>query len=136
VAKCEHEDGHYMGKCAICDDMVCQECFQTLFNSMICSEHEELEDEGSWELVGFYSTMPTAEEHRFFLTEQSLTSIAVESDEDVIELYVPSEEKEEAFAALGAPTETILRCDTDHVFYSIEIGACPICGVGQTEETS
>jgi hypothetical protein len=133
---CEHADGSYMGKCAICDNMVCGECFQTIFNTMICGEHGELEDESAWELVGFYTGNASVEERRYYLQEQSVTSIVVETDDDLIELYVPIEEKEEAFAALAGASEDTLQCDGCRVFFSKEIGTCPICGVRQLEEDS
>lgn len=129
--QCEHVDGTYMGKCAICDNMVCGECFQTLFNTVICGAHRDLEDESMWELIGFFTNQSAVEERRYFLQEQSLTSIVQETDEDVMELYVPSSEKEDAFAALSGASEEILSCESCKVFFSDNIGACPICGVRQ-----
>ena len=129
--RCEHLDGAYMGKCAICDDMVCGECFQTLFNTVICGNHGDLEDESAWELIGFYNSTGAVEERRYFLQEQNITSIMVETDEDVVELYVPIEEKDDAFAALSGASEEILSCESCKVFYSQEMGTCPICGVRQ-----
>ena len=60
-SECEHLDGALMGKCAICENMVCSECFQTLFNAMICSAHEDLEDESEWELIGFHTSSSASE---------------------------------------------------------------------------
>ena len=132
--ECEHADGDFVGKCSICGDMVCGECFQTIFNTVICSMHEELEDESSWELLGFYSSQAALEERRYFLQDKQVTSIVVESEDDIIEMYVPIEEKEDAFETLQGASEDILQCDTCRVFYSEEVGACPICGVRQVEE--
>lgn len=132
--QCEHPDGSYMGKCAICDDMVCGECFQTIFNTMICGAHGDLEDEAVWELIGFYTSPGVMDERRYFLQEQSITSIVVETEDDMTEMYVPIEEKEDAFAALAGGSEDVFSCDACRVFYSKEVGACPICGVQQLED--
>jgi hypothetical protein len=132
--ECEHLDGDYIGKCAICGDMVCGECFQTLFNTVICSAHEELEDESAWELLGLYNSPSDLEERRYFLQEQGITSIVVESEEDMTELYVPIEEKDDAYETLSGASEDILQCDNCKVLYSEEVGNCPICGVRHVEE--
>ena len=130
--ECEHLDGSYMGKCAICGDVVCGECFQTVFNAMICSAHEELEDEGTWELIGFYTSTAPVEERRYFLQDKNVTSLVVETEDDTIELYVPAEERDDAFAALAGPSEDQLQCNNCRVFFSPEVGTCPICGVRET----
>jgi hypothetical protein len=132
--ECEHPNRDYMGKCAICEDVVCGECFQTIFNTVICEAHEQLEDESSWELLGYYASLASLEERRMFLQEQGVTSIAVESEEDTAELYVPIEEKDDAFAALQGASEDVLQCDSCKVFFSKETGTCPICGVQYVEE--
>ncbi len=132
--ECEHADGDFVGKCSICGDMVCGECFQTIFNTVICSMHEELEDESSWELIGFYTSQSVADERRYFLQDQQVTSIVVETEDDIMEMYVPTEEKDDAFDALQGAAETVLQCDSCKVFYSEEVGACPICGVRQVNE--
>lgn len=134
--ECEHLDGNLMGKCAICGDMVCGECFQSIFNSVICSNHKELEDEGEWELMGFFTDSTAAEERRYFLSEQSLTSIVVEGDDDLIEFYVPVEEKEDAYNALLGPSEDVVNCENCQVLYSAEIEACPICGARNVDQES
>jgi hypothetical protein len=131
VTDCEHVDGDYMGKCAICENMVCGECVQTLFNTVICGAHENLEEESSWELLGFYSSPAALDERRYFLNEQGVTSIVVESEDDMTELYVPLEEKEDAYEVLRGASEEVLQCDNCRVFYSQEVGTCPICGVRQ-----
>jgi hypothetical protein len=132
--ECEHLDGDYMGKCAICGDMVCGECYQSIFNTMICSAHEELEDEGEWELLGLYTSQESLDERRYYLQEQGITSIVVESEEDTTELYVPADVKEDAFAALQGASEEVLQCDGCQVFFSKDSGTCPICGVRYVEE--
>lgn len=133
--ECEHLDGNIMGKCAICGDLVCGECFEEIFNTMICSNHEELNDEGEWELVGLYTADHNIEESRYFLDEQGVTSILVETDDDTIELYVPSDEKPDAFAALGGENDDLLECQGCQVQYSREVGVCPICGVSAAAQT-
>ena len=132
--ECEHLDGDYMGKCAICGDMVCGECYQSIFNTMICSAHEELEDEGEWELLGLYTSQESLDERRYFMQEQGITSIVVESEEDTTELYVPVDVKEDAFVALEGASEEVLQCDGCQVFFSKDAGTCPICGVRYAEE--
>jgi hypothetical protein len=132
--ECEHPNGDYMGKCAICEDMVCGECFQTIFNTIICGEHKLLEDESSWELLGVFSDPAQLEEKRAFFQDQGITSIAVESEEDTAELYVPIDEKDDAFEASQGVSEDTLQCDTCKVYFSKDTGTCPICGVQYVEE--
>jgi len=131
---CEHINGDFMGKCAICGDMVCGECFQTIFNTMICSAHELLEDESSWELLGLYNSETALDERRYFLLDQGVTSIIVESEEETTELYVPIDEKDDAFETLQGAAEEVLQCDSCRVFFSKDIETCPICGVRQVKE--
>jgi hypothetical protein len=107
---------------------------QTIFNTVICSAHEQLEDESSWELLGFYTSPAALEERRYFLLEQGITSIVVDAEDDMTELYVPVEEKDEAYEALRGAAEEVLQCDNCKVFYSEEVGTCPICGVRHVEE--
>jgi hypothetical protein len=134
ATECEHPNGDFMGKCAICGDMVCGECFQTIFNTVICGAHEGLEDESSWELLGFYVSPASLEERRNFLQDQGVTSIAVELEDDTAELYVPIEEKDDAYEALQGASEEELQCDDCKVFFSKASGTCPICGVRYVEE--
>lgn len=117
-----------MGKCAICDDMACGECFQTLFDATICGNHEELEDESMWEAIGFFTDTSAAENRRYYLTEQTVVSLVVESEDEMVELYIPSEQKEEAYDALAGDSEDAESCESCHIFYSKEISQCPICG--------
>ena len=132
--ECEHLNGDYVGKCAICGDMVCGECFQTLFNTVICAAHEQLEDESAWELLGFYGGSASLDEPRHFLQEQGIMSVVVETEDDTIEMYVPIDEKNDAFEVLSGTGEETVECDNCRVIYSDEIGTCPICGVRQVEE--
>jgi hypothetical protein len=132
--ECEHLDGDYVGKCAICGDMACGECFQTIFNTLICGAHRQLEDESEWELLGFYGGSTLLDEPRFILQEQGITSIIVETEDDTIEMYVPIDEKDDAFEVLTGTGQETAECSTCKVIYSVDIGACPICGVRQVEK--
>jgi hypothetical protein len=133
--KCDHSDGTHVGTCAVCGVPVCSECFQSLFNVVICSNHEGLEDESEWELLALYATSDGADALRFFLDDHGVPSIAVETEEGATEVYVPIEEKDEAWAALegGEAGEDMIRCDEDRLYFSREIGECPICGTGAEE---
>jgi hypothetical protein len=116
----------------VCGDPVCSECFQALFNVVICSNHEGLEDESDWELLALYAASEGADGLRFFLDDHGVASVAVETEEGATEVYVPIEEKDEAWAALdgGEAGEDMIRCDEDRLYFSREIGECPICGTG------
>lgn len=127
--ECEHSEGSLMGKCAICGKMVCGECYRSIFTQMICDAHQALEDEGSWELIGFYSDVAALAERRFLLEEQGIASLPVEADADTVELYVPLEDKREAWDALLASSEGSLYCSDCRIQYSPDIGVCPLCGV-------
>ncbi len=127
--ECEHLDGSIMGTCAICGETVCSECFRSIFNQIICSRHEALEDESAWELIGLYTSEASLEERRFFLEEQGITSIVVETEEDMLELYVPEDDKEDACAALLAASEETLFCPSCHIHFAPEMQVCPLCGV-------
>jgi hypothetical protein len=120
------------GICAVCGDPVCSECFQPLFNTVICSNHEALEDESEWELVVLYAANDGVDATRFFLDDQGIASLAVENEEGMVELYVPIEDKDETWAVLdgGETGDDMLRCDECKVFYSRVVGECPVCGKG------
>jgi hypothetical protein len=130
--KCDHTDGTHVGTCAICGDPVCSECFQALFNTVICSNHENLEDEGDWELLALYANSEGSDGLRFFLDDHGVPSVAVETEEGAMEVYVPIEEKDDAWAALegGEAGDDMIRCDEDRLYFAREIGECPICGTG------
>lgn len=129
---CDHVDGSPMGVCAICGKTVCSECYRTVFNEMICDEHEALEDESAWELVGIFSDAGVVAERRYQLEENGISSIAGESDEDVIELYVPAEERDEGFAVLQSTGDEGSVCEECRIQFSADQEACPLCGGKRT----
>ena len=130
--KCDHSDGTHVGSCAVCGDPVCTECAQPLFNVNICSNHEALEDESDWELIALYMTTDGSDTLRFFMDDHGVASVAVENEEGVREVYVPIEEKDEAWAALegGDAGEERVKCEEDRLYFAREVGECPICGTG------
>jgi len=130
--KCDHSDGSHVGSCAVCGEPVCSECFQALFNVVICSNHEGLEDEGEWELLALYSTEEGAHSLRFYLDDQGVTSLVVENEDSRMEVYVPIEEKDDAWASLdgGEAGEDMVKCSEDRLYFSRDVGECPICGMG------
>ncbi|MFQ5511232.1 MAG: hypothetical protein ACE5EO_05230 [Candidatus Krumholzibacteriia bacterium] len=126
---CEHTEGSPIGKCAICDRTVCSDCYRDVFNSMICDLHQELEDEAEWELVGFYSETSMLVQRRYALEENGITSLVTEPDEESIELYVPGDERDDAFEALKGLGEETVECSDCQIQFSLGLGACPVCGV-------
>jgi len=131
MSECEHPQGDILGKCAICGDIVCGECYQSVFNAMVCSNHgEDLFDEGAWEMIGFYTAEDPLDERRYFLNEQNITTLVSENEDQVLELYVPTEAKEDAWEILRGTSEDSIECLKCRVFYSKEVGTCPMCGVG------
>lgn len=130
--KCDHSDGTMAGICAVCGDPVCSECFQPIFNTVICSNHEALEDESEWEMIVLYSSNEGVDGTRFFLDDQGISSIAVENEEGMVELYVPIEDKDETWAVLegGEAGDDMLHCDECKVFFARVISECPVCGKG------
>ncbi len=133
--ECEHPNGDLLGTCAVCGDMVCGECFESVFNVMICGNHENLADEGEWELIGFYLSDASIESRRFFLEQAGVASLVNEGDEDVLELYVPVSERDDAYEALQGAAEDSVECDQCRVFYSPGLKVCPVCGVGSGAES-
>ncbi|NIM22627.1 MAG: hypothetical protein GTN64_09495 [Candidatus Latescibacteria bacterium] len=117
-----------MGTCSICGEMVCSECFRTVFNQVICDGHADLEDESAWELVGLYTSEGSLAERRYYLEEQAITSINVETDDETFELYVSEDEKEDAYAALVSSSEETLYCPVCQIQYAREMQECPLCG--------
>ena len=130
--KCDHSDGSHVGSCAVCGEPVCSECFQTLFNVVICANHEGLEDEGEWELLALYNTTEGSDSLRFYLDDHGVTSLVVENEDSLMEVYVPIEEKDDAWASLegGEAGEDMVKCNEDRLYFAREIGECPICGTG------
>ena len=126
---CEHLESSPIGACAICARTVCTDCYRDIFNAMICDQHEDLEDEGQWELVGYYSPGTDLEERRYTLEEQAIVSLVVEGDQDGVELYVTTDEKDDAFASLAAMAGEESRvCGECKIVVSAEIDECPLCG--------
>ena len=130
--KCDHSDGTHVGSCAVCGDPVCTECAVPLFNTNICSNHENLEDESEWELIALYSSSEGSDAMRFLFDDHGVASIMVENEEGHMEVYVPIEEKDEAWASLegGEAGDEMIKCDEDKLYFAREIGECPICGTG------
>jgi hypothetical protein len=128
--KCDHSDGTMVGTCAVCGDPVCSECFTPIFNTVICGNHEGLDDEGEWELIAIYASVAPLESVRFMLDDQGLLSLAVENEEGMMELYVPISEKDDTWTALegGEAGDDLTRCEDCRVYYTREISECPICG--------
>ena len=122
-----------MGMCAICGKTVCSECYRTVFNETICDEHLALEDESGWELVGMFADPAVVADRRYRLEENGIASLSVQSDEDVIELYVPAEEKVEGFAVLQATAEEGGLCYECRIQYPADHDVCPLCGGKHTE---
>ena len=129
MESCEHLESAPIGKCSICDATVCSDCYREVFSAMICDQHEALEDEGEWQLVGFYSVDTSLEERRYVMEEQGITSLVVDGDGEAVELYVPNDEKADAYAALSslAGKESHL-CEGCSIEFSADIEECPLCG--------
>lgn len=126
---CEHTEGSPIGKCAICDRTVCGDCYRDVFNAMICDLHRELEDEAEWELIGFYSDSSALAQRRYVLEEHGITSLIAEPDEESVELYVPRNEKDDAYDALSGTADDTFACSDCRIQYSAGLDTCPICGV-------
>jgi RNA polymerase subunit RPABC4/transcription elongation factor Spt4 len=125
---CDHVDGSPMGVCAICGKTVCSECYRTVFNEMICDEHEALEDESAWELVGIYTDASAIADKRYQLEENGISSIVGQSEDEMAELYVPAEERDEGFAVLHASGDEGVVCNECRIEFSADMDACPLCG--------
>lgn len=125
---CDHVDGSPMGVCAICGKTVCSECYRTVFNEMICDEHEALEDESAWELVGIYTDASAVADKRYQLEENGISSIVGQSEDEMAELYVPAEERDEGFAVLHAAGVEGVVCNECRIEFSADMDACPLCG--------
>ena len=132
---CEHTEGSPIGKCSICEKTVCRECYREVFNAMICDLHQVLEDESNWELVGLYNMAEALTDRRYALEDGGITSLVVEADEDSIELYVPTEEREDAFTSLAGFPDYASVCKACRVQVSSELESCPLCGVAPTGES-
>jgi RNA polymerase subunit RPABC4/transcription elongation factor Spt4 len=125
---CDHADGSPMGMCAICGKTVCSECYRTVFNEMICDEHEALEDESAWELVGIYTEDSGIADKRYLLEENGISSIAGQSEDEMVELYVPADDRDEGFAVLCSSGDDGAMCKECRIQFSADMDACPLCG--------
>ena len=68
-------------------------------------------------------------QRRYDLQEHGITSLVAEPDEESIELYVPSAEKDDAYAMLTAAADnTSVVCVECRIQYSAGLDACPVCG--------
>jgi len=126
---CEHLESSPIGNCSICGRTVCTDCYREIFNAMICDQHENLEDEGEWELVGYYAVGTDLEERRYILEDHAITSLVVEGDQDGVELYVTTEDKDDAYASLSAAAGAGSQlCGACKIEVSADIEECPLCG--------
>ena len=125
---CEHSEASPIGKCAICGRTVCTDCYNDLFGAMICDLHDELQDESGWELVAFLSDHATIAQRRYVLEENGITSIVVDNEEDPVELYVPADEKDDAFAVLAGSAEDEYSCVDCGIQFGKDMENCPVCG--------
>lgn len=124
---CEHTEASPIGTCAICGRTVCTECYNDIFGAMICDLHPGLEDDSEWELVAIFTDEGLVAQRRYDLEESGITVLAVDSEDDNIELYVPNEEKDDAFALLtGAAVENV--CPECQIQFGLDLEICPVCG--------
>jgi len=96
---------------------------------MICDQHEQLEDEGAWEMIGYYTSDGPVEIRRYNLEENGVVSLLVENEDEGLELYVPAAEKDDAYAVIGGDPEETHDCPDCKIQYSKELDTCPGCGV-------
>jgi hypothetical protein len=99
-----------------------------VFNQTICGDHEDLEDESAWEMVGFYPSEDPLAERRYYLEEQGIISIVVEADDGTMELYVPENDKDNAYETLVGNGDDYLSCQACQVEFAKEMEICPLCG--------
>jgi hypothetical protein len=125
---CEHIEGSPIGKCAICERTVCTECYNEVFGAMICDLHAGLEDDSEWELVAFFSDATLVTPRRYVLEENGITSLVVDHEDEAVELYVPNDEKEDAFASLLISADEETTCGECRILFAKELDSCPICG--------
>jgi len=93
---------------------------------MICDLHPGLEDDSEWGLVGIFTDTNLVAQRRYDLEESGITVLAVEAEDDNIEVYVPNEEKDDAFAALTTGDEN--SCAECEIQFGEDIEICPVCG--------
>lgn len=134
---CEHTEASPIGKCAICGRAVCTDCYNEVFGAMICDQHPGLEDDSGWELVGIFTDATLVAQRRYDLEENGITALVVDSEEENIEVYVPHDEKDDAFATLAASADEEHSCPECQIQFAGDIENCPVCGekpVGAGEE--
>jgi hypothetical protein len=118
-----------VGTCAVCGDPVCTECYSPIFTAVICANHEGLEDENEWELIGVYATAGPVENVRFLFDDHGLLSLAMENDDGLMEVYVPVSEKDDAWATMDdGEADDMSRCEDCQVVFTLEMSECPVCG--------
>jgi rubrerythrin len=100
---------------------------------MICDLHTGLEDDSEWELVGFFSDGAMASSRRYVLEESGITSLVVENEDEAVELYVPNEEREDAYAALSMSADDEYSCKECQIQFSRDMETCPVCGAKPTD---
>ena len=125
---CEHTEASPIGKCAICDRTVCADCYNDVFGAMICDLHQGLEDDSEWELVGIFTDATLVARQRYDLEESGITVLAVDAEDDNIEVYVPNEERDDAFAALTASADAENSCPDCQIQFGENLANCPVCG--------
>jgi len=125
---CEHESGNLIGKCAICGEMICEDCYRSVYNQMMCGAHRDLEDESTWELAGSYHTNDPIDEVKFALGEHGVAALFVEVDTDTVELYVPEEDKESVWEMFKASSDADRLCHECKINFSDQVTLCPVCG--------
>jgi hypothetical protein len=102
---------------------------------MICDLHVGLEDDSAWELVGFFGDTTMLAQRRYVLDENGITSLVVDHEEEAVELYVPNEEKDDAYAALAVSAEDEHSCPGCKIFYTGDMETCPVCGAKPSDDS-
>jgi len=102
---------------------------------MICDQHPGLEDESEWALIGHYSNSDGIEDRRYALEDAGVASLTVETDDEAVELYVPLDEKDDAFDALTSGGTDQSVCEECKVEYSSDIDSCPVCGAPNEQKS-
>jgi hypothetical protein len=95
---------------------------------MICDLHRELEDDSEWALVGFFRDATFLSQRRYVLEENGIISLVVDHEEEAVELYVPNEEKDDAFSTLLASVEDEFTCGECKILFTKDMENCPVCG--------
>jgi len=125
---CEHTEASPIGKCAICDRTVCVDCYNDVFGAMICDQHPGLEDDSEWALFGIFTDAAVVARRRYDLEDSGITVLVVDSDDENVEVYVPIDEKDDAFATLTLSAEEENSCPECQILFALDIESCPVCG--------